>query len=120
MALELKEVEGGRILEVSLAGKLVKQDYDSFVPAVDRAIEQHGKIRMLVLMHDFHGWTVSAMWEDTKFGAGHFRDLERLAMVGETKWQRGMAVFCRPFTTAEVRYFEHDQVEAARAWLTGA
>ena len=117
MAIELTEKDEGRILEVSLTGKLVKEDYNTIVPAVDRALEQHGKIRMLILMHDFHGWTVSAMWEDTKFGARHFRDIERLAMVGETEWQHGMAIFCKPFTTATVRYFERDEIEAARAWV---
>ncbi len=117
MAIEITEKDGGKILEVSLTGKLVKEDYNTFVPAVDRALEQHGKIRMLALMHDFHGWTASAAWEDTKFGARHFHDIDRLAMVGETKWQHGMAIFCKPFTTATVRYFEHDQLEAARGWL---
>ena len=38
-------------------------------------------------------------------------------MVGETNWQHGMAVFCKPFTTATVRYFTDDKVEEARAWL---
>jgi hypothetical protein len=117
MAIELTEKEGGRIPEASLTGKLVKEDYDTFVPAVDRALEQHGKIRILVGMHDFHGWTASAMWEDTKFGLRHFNDIERLAMVGETKWQHGMAIFCKPFTTAEVGYFEYDQLDAARTWI---
>ena len=56
---------------------------------------------MFVVMHDFHGWTASAAWEDTKFGVRHFHDIERLAMVGETKWQHGMAIFCKPFTTAQ-------------------
>lgn len=116
MAIELTEKNRGE-LEVSLTGKLIKQDYDTFVPAVDRAIEQYGKIRMLVVMRDFHGWTAGAAWEDTKFGARHFRDIERLAMVGETKWQHGMVLFCKPFTTAVVRYFGHDQIEVARAWL---
>jgi hypothetical protein len=117
VAIELKEADGGKTLKVFLTGKLVKEDYATFVPAVDQAIATHGKIRMLVVMHDFHGWTASAAWEDTKFGARHFRHLERLAMVGETKWQHGMSVFCKPFTTATVRYFERDQLEQARAWL---
>jgi SpoIIAA-like len=120
MAIEMKTTGAGGIFEVLLTGKLVKEDYETFVPAVDEAIKAHGKMRMLVVMHDFHGWTASAAWEDTKFGARHFRDIERLAMVGETKWQHGMAIFCKPFTTATVRYFEHDQVEAARAWLNEA
>lgn len=120
MAIELKETGSDGILEVWLTGKLVKEDYDTFVPAVDQAIKAHGKLRLLVVMHDFHGWTASAAWEDTKFGARHFRDLDRLALVGERKWQHGMAVFCKPFTTATVRYFEHDQVETARVWLSEA
>lgn len=116
MAVELTEKNGGE-LEVSLTGKLVKEDYDTLVPAVERAIDQHGKVRMLIVMHDFHGWTASAAWEDTKFGVRHFHDIERLAMVGETKWEHGMAIFCKPFTAATVRYFGRDQYEAARAWL---
>ena len=28
-------------------------------------------------------------------------------MIGETQWQRGMAPFCKPFTKATVRYFDH-------------
>ena len=85
---------------------------------MDQAIKAYGKLRMLVVLHDFHGcWTASAAWEDTKFGARHFRDFDRSAMVGETKWQRGMAIFCTPFTAATVRYIEHDQIEAARSWL---
>jgi len=38
----------------------VKEDYATFVPAVDKAIAADEKIRMLVVMHDFHGWTASA------------------------------------------------------------
>lgn len=70
---------------------------------MERLVKQHGKIRMLVEMHDFHGWTAGALWEDVKFDAKHFHDIERLALVGETKWEKGMAVFCKPFTTAASR-----------------
>jgi hypothetical protein len=31
-----------------------------------------------------------------------------------------MAVFCKPFTTAEVKYFGHDQLADARQWIEGA
>jgi len=117
MAVELKESVDRNLLEVHLTGKLVKEDYESLVPAVERLIGKHPRIRMLVEMHDFHGWTASALWEDSKFALHHFRDIERLALVGERKWQEGMAVFCKPFTTAKVRYFEHAESDEARAWL---
>jgi hypothetical protein len=116
-SLTIAESAEGKILEVQVSGKLTKEDYSEFVPHVERLIEQHGKIRVLFYLNDFHGWSAGALWEDVKFDWKHFRDIERLAIVGESKWQEGMAVFCKPFTTAEVRYFEHEQLPEARQWI---
>ena len=71
-AVTLKETNGGKVLEIQLTGKLAKEDYDLFVPAVERLVKAHGKIRLLVEMHDFHGWTAGALWQDIKFDARHF------------------------------------------------
>lgn len=76
-----------------------------------------GKIGILFDMHDFHGWGTGALWEDGKFAMKHFRDIGRLAVVGEKRWQKGMAAFCRPFTKAKVRYFDHNYEDEADAWL---
>jgi TusA-related sulfurtransferase len=119
MTAEIKELKGGKILEVRTTGKLAKQDYEHFVPITERLIGTHGKIRILFEMHDFHGWEAGALWEDIKFDVKHFRDIERLAIVGETKWEKGMAVFCRPFTTAKVRYFDTKDIDQARQWIEG-
>lgn len=108
---------GGKVVVIQLTGKLAKEDYEQFVPIVERLVKEHGKIRMLVQMHDFHGWTAGALWEDIRFDVKHFKDIERLALVGESKWQHGMAVFCKPFTTAKVRYFDTTEAEQARVWV---
>lgn len=46
--------------------------------------------------------------------------ITRIVAVGETKWQRGMATFCKLFTIARIQYFEHDEAAAARSWLNEA
>jgi ubiquinone/menaquinone biosynthesis C-methylase UbiE len=117
MAIKLEEKQDGKVLEIALTGKLAKRDYEKFVPVVERLVKRRGKIRIQVAMHDFHGWTGGALWEDTKFAVHHFGDIERLAVVGEKQWHRGMAMFCRPFTRAAIRYFEHAAVDEARAWI---
>jgi hypothetical protein len=119
-AVTLKETFGGKVLEVQLTGKLAREDYEHFVPVVERLVKDHGKINLLVEMHDFHGWTAGALWRDITFDAKHFSDIERLAIVGETKWQHGMAVFCKPFTAAKIRYFERPAIDQAREWLASA
>ena len=117
MSYEITEVAEGRTIEVALTGKLTKEAYEEFVPLTERRINQYGKIRMLVVLNDFHGWDAGALWEDIKFDLKHFNDIERLAIVGETKWEKGMTMFCRPFTTASIRYFDHSEIGSARQWL---
>ena len=117
MAVQLHEEVGGKVLAITLTGKLTKEDYAHFLPEIERLVRVHGKLRMLVRMHDFHGWTAGALWEDIKFDFKHFRDTERLALVGERSWERGMAAFCKPFTTAKVRYFDIGESSEADAWI---
>ena len=117
MAIQLNEEYDGKILAVHVSGKLEKTDYAHFVPEFERLVRQHGKLRVLFDMTGFHGWEASALWEDIKFDVKHFADIERLAMVGEAKWQQGMAAFCKPFTKATGRYFGHADAAEARQWL---
>ena len=117
MPIQLNEEKGGKILVVHVSGKLAKADYEHFVPEFERLVRQHGKLRLLLNMTGFHGWDAGALWEDAKLDIKHFADIERLAMVGENKWQHGMATFCKPFTAATIRYFDHAHAAEARTWL---
>ena len=73
------------LLTVHVSGKLTSADYEHFVPEFERLVEQHGQLRVLFDMTDFHGWDAGALWADTKFAIHHFADIERIAMVGKTK-----------------------------------
>ncbi|MGD8329044.1 MAG: STAS/SEC14 domain-containing protein [Acidobacteriota bacterium] len=119
-AIALESRANGKALFVTLTGKLTKEDYEYFVPYIDERVEEQGSIDMLVELVDFHGWTVGAAWEDTKFGGKHFADIDRLAIIGDSKWEEGLALFCKPFTKAEVRYFERSDRSEAEAWILRA
>jgi len=117
MSISLREEAGGKVLVIRLGGKLTTADYERFVPEVERLIRRHGKVRMLIQMHDFHGWHLSALWDDIKFDLKHFAHIERLALVGESKWEEGMAAFCKPFTGAMVRYFDESKSGDSLKWI---
>ena len=120
MPIQLNEENGGKVLVVHVSGKLTKADYAHFVPEFERLAVKHGKLRVMFDMTGFDGWDAGALWADTKFAVKHFADIERLAMVGETKWQHGMATFCKPFTKATIQYFDHADAAEARKWLVEA
>jgi hypothetical protein len=115
--IAIKQLNPPSILEVKVTGKFEKEDYQTFGRQVEDLIRSQGKIRVLFLMEEFHGWSIGGLWEDLKFDAKHFNDIERLALVGDRKWEKGMAEFCKPFTTAKVHYFDMEQMSDAKAWI---
>ncbi len=104
------------VLGFKLSGKLHDADYQQFVPVVDAAVKQLGKLRLLAHFEDFHGWDLHAIWDDTKFSLQHMHDIERIALVGDRQWEAWMAKVCKPFTQARLQYFDASQIAAAWQW----
>jgi hypothetical protein len=103
-----------------LSGRLHDEDYKQFVPLVDAEIAKEGKVNVLAQFPDFHGWDAHALWDDIKFATTHCTKIRRIALVGEKTWEKWMAVVCKPFTMAKIRYFDTADVESAKAWCAEA
>jgi hypothetical protein len=102
-----------------MTGKLEHQDYVIFAPKFETVAQKRGKLRLLFLMEDFHGGKPRAALDDFKLDVKHFGEIERIAIVGDKKWEKGMSYVIRAFTTADVRYFDMTLLAEARAWLEG-
>jgi hypothetical protein len=116
--IQLSEEPGGTVVTLVFQDKLKTEDYEAFVPQIDKIMDSRDKIRVLVQLRDFRGWSAGALWEDTKFGLRHFNDIERLAVVGDRQWEKTMTAFIAPFTGAEVRYFDMASLRDARDWVS--
>lgn len=115
--LKLVETNEGRVLEVTASGRLSHADYQQLEPAVERLLKRHGRINVLFEMTNFEGWDLGGFWDDVKFDLKHFADVERFAMVGEQRWEKHLTDLSRPFTAADVRYFDRDRIDEARQWV---
>jgi hypothetical protein len=117
MSVQVSEDLEQRIVSVRVTGKLTKEDYSKLVPEVETALARSGKINMEFDLHDFHGWAAGALWEDVKFDVKHFSDIGRVAIIGDKKWEHGLAVFAKPFTAAKIKYFDRARARDAETWL---
>ena len=115
--IETLSSPAANVLGFKLSGKLHDEDYKHFVPAVDAAIAAHGKVRLLSWFHDFHGWDMHALWDDIKFSTTHCTKIEKIALVGDKKWEEWMAKVCKPFSMATIKYFDAANVKDAWEWL---
>ena len=118
MLVELHEEAGGKVLAVTLTGKLTTQDYERFVPLLEKLIEDHGNVRCLVEMTDLYGIELRALWDEIKFDVRHARQIERCAVVGGRQWEAWMTKLSRPiFARAEMRFFDRAETEKAWEWI---
>ena len=106
--------------ELSVQGKLEAEDYKNFTPVVESSIARRGKARLLVHLPAEIQFTPGAMWEDLKFTATHYRDIDRLAVVSDDPSKSWMAAIAKPFTGADVHFFPTTEIDAAREWLERA
>jgi hypothetical protein len=113
----LEESPVGKIVTLKFRETLRKKDFDEFVPRIEGLMGNNSKIRLVVELHDFKGWTAGALWEDIKFADRHFSDIKRLAVVGDTRWEKGVTLFVKPFIKAEVRYFDMKEADQASQWI---
>jgi SpoIIAA-like len=109
----------GRVLRVDVSGKLTRADYHELIPSWEAAIARQGVLRMLFVMKDFEGWEPGAAWEDLRFDVKHAHHMDRVAMVGEKKWQEWLGRLGALFVKADVKYFDLAELPAAERWIRG-
>jgi hypothetical protein len=114
--IEMLNQSTGKVLGMRVSGKLAHQDYEQFLPLLEKLIEDHGSVRCLVEMTDLHGIEPRALWDEIKFDVRHARQIERCAVVGDRPWEAWMTRLSRPiFFNAEIRFF--DLIDSEKAWV---
>ena len=111
--IQILEQTEGNIIATKATEKLTEADYSKLLPLLNNKLKQYEKIRWYFEMEDFEGWKPKAFWEDVKFDARHANDFDKVVMVGEKKWEEWMTDLMKPFTSAEIKYFDISQREEA-------
>jgi hypothetical protein len=115
-----KNAARGNILWFRFMGKLTEDDYtNNLIPELERALEQYKKIRLLIQVEYFGGWTQGGAMEELK-GWPQVSKVERLAIVADDSWDEWMTWMVKIagiFTGTSVRFFKAGRIEEAWDWL---
>lgn len=102
---------------INMSGELTAKDYGPVVNLLEDKIREHGKINLYCEIGELEEVEPGAIWKDLKFDARHFNDFDRVAMVGDKQWLEWGAKFAKPFTSAEVKYFDKSEKTEAMQWV---
>ena len=110
-------VHQDNIFAYRATGRLSHADYQAFLPRIEELIARYGRISLFMELEGFRGWDLEAAKDDFRFGMAHRDAFERIALVGDTGWERWMALMARPFMDGEIRFFPRNQAQEAWDWL---
>jgi hypothetical protein len=106
------------VLGLEAVDDVEKEDYENvIVPAIDKAIAQHGKVRLVyVLGPEFDDYEGEAVWEDLKLGARHPASFERMAIVTSARWAGPAIKLFSVLWPGQARAFPLAELESAKRW----
>ncbi len=108
LSIGIERIDNAFFLSLKAIGKLTHEDYETIVPMLDSALEGINDPRINVLIDgtELEGWELRAAWDDFKLGLKHGSQFEKIAIVGNKKWQEYSAKMGSWFISGEVEYFE--------------
>ena len=108
-----------RVYRITLSGLLTWAEFQNFLAQAEAEnVFATGKIKFLLLLEAFTGWEPGEQWSDVSFFFKHDPDIEKIAVVGESRWQDDMQIFLfADYRQAEVKFFTEPDLEPARVWL---
>jgi hypothetical protein len=117
MSVNFHRDESSRLVTLRLSGKVSRGEFLKYSALIDGIIAEHGTQRLLLVLHDFHGLAAAAFFEDLRFDFDHREDLERIAVVAEKGWQKGLARFFGEVNHGTLRLFDADVEDDAWDWV---
>ncbi len=117
VGIEIKNLDEKFIVEIDIYGKLTHRDYEVMIPVIERAIiaAADKEFDIVVDMRDFEGWELEAAIDDFKLGMEIRNSFDKMAVVGDKKWEKWSVEAMSHLTRGEMKFFE-DYNEAYK-WI---
>jgi len=117
----IEEMEGsmGPVMGFRFIGEVTDGDYTGvFIPAVRRAIDEYGTIRLVIDITDLQSEGIGAMDEDLR-ADDRLVMIDREAIIGDESWERRLYMVDHLFLFpgADVRFFPRSHRHEAWRWV---
>jgi len=110
--------ESGNVKVLRITGLLTKSELDAALAAEAGQWGPATRVKVLVIVEEFKGWERGADWGDTTFFAVHDKQIDKIAIVADPRWETEVLMFAGAgIRRGPVKFFPPNQLAHARAWL---
>ena len=106
------------LVTINPHGALEREDFVNLVEEVDPLIKEKGALSGFVInAQHFPGWhDFGSLLAHLKFVEDHHRKINKVAIVSDSAVLSILPKIADHFVAADVRHFDQDQLDAAKAW----
>lgn len=101
-----------------VSGALKKQELATAQAELVKSLTPAGKAKSFIILENFAGWQRGEDWGDVSFYFEHSDQVEKIAIVGDPKWEGEALMFVGAgLRRAPVKYFPTGHEQEARLWI---
>ena len=117
MAITYAEDDAGKSVEITVTGRVTKEDYDQVIGPMQDFIDRHGEVKLIEVIESFEGFEPSVLWPGIRFDIKNLRHISHVAIVSDIGWISPISKAAGAFMSTKLRTFEMSELEAARDWI---
>lgn len=102
---------------IRASGKISGEEFDPVLERLERAVAEHGKVRLLIQVEKLGTFSPGAFMDDGRFSLEHAKDVERVAVVADGLLFASYVQVASKLVPGEVRRFKTKEVDEAWRWI---
>ena len=104
------------VIELRVSGHITEDELEANMDRLKADLDA-GKTRVIEIIEGFTGIEPAALMADIRLGLPLARKVDRVAVVADQAWIRGLSHLGPLFTGAKVKVFHDEQLAEARSWI---
>jgi hypothetical protein len=110
----------GSVMGFEVTSKVSKEEELEWIEKIDKNIEKHGKLNILVILDEKARWSIDAGIEDMKWVLTHLKSINKIAIVSTSsiwKWLITIDGLFAPMVGVGEKHFKLENLEDAWKWV---
>lgn len=106
------------VIRLVIDGEVKQSDIDQAAKVMEDSLKEPGKLRLLMEVKHLEGYdSITTFMKDTQKTFQHYTDFEKIAIVTEEKWLKGVASLSDLINPANIKQFSLSERELAEEWV---